>query len=95
MCTLGKGEEEEEDDDDDDDAWSVDVAAVSVGGVGPSETLMMCSRPARWMASTTSPLKKSISMDLSWMNRGCESKRSEAKWSSGLCPGVAFCVWSR
>lgn len=43
---------------------------VRVCGVGPSEMLMTCSTPGRQMDSIVSPLKKDISMDLSWEKRG-------------------------
>lgn len=68
------------------------VDVVSEAGVGPKLTLMMHSRPARHIESTTSPLKKSSKRDFSWMNRGCVRKRSEAKCINGLCPGVDFGV---
>jgi len=64
------------------------VALFRDSGVGAQETLMTCSSPGRHMESISSPLKKSMSMDFSWMNRGCVSKSSEAKCIRGLCPGV-------
>jgi hypothetical protein len=45
------------------------------------------------MESTTSPLKKSSSMDLSCMYCGWVSKSSEAKCMSGLWPGVDLGVY--
>jgi hypothetical protein len=56
--------------------------------VGPREMLMTCSMPDRQTEFMVSPLKKEMNMDLSWVKRGWVSKRSEAKWRSGLCPGV-------
>ena len=41
------------------------VVVVRDAGVGAQETLMTCSMPERHIESTTSPLKKSSSMDLS------------------------------
>lgn len=52
---------------------------MRVWGVGPSEILMTCSIPGKQMDSIVSPLKKDISMDLSWEKQGWVSKRSEAK----------------
>lgn len=77
------------------DACRVSVAIVELSdfGVGAREMLMTCSRPVRQIESMTSPLKKSISMDFNWMNRGCVSKSSEAKCNSGLWPGVDFGVY--
>lgn len=54
-------------------------AVMRVWGVGPSEILMTCSMPGKQTDSIVSPLKKDISMDLSWEKRGWVSKRSEAK----------------
>ncbi len=58
---------------------SVAVVEFNVSGVGEREMLITCSMPVRQTASMTSPLKKSMNMDLSWMNRGWESNRSDAK----------------
>ena len=95
MCTFGSDARSSVGVAVEDEACSVEVAALSVGGVGPREMLMTCSIPARCIASMTSPLKKSMSIDFSWMKRGCESNSSDAKCSSGLCPGVAFGVWQQ
>jgi hypothetical protein len=46
---------------------SVSFAVFREAGVGPTETLMTCSSPARWIESMTSTLKKSRRMDLSWI----------------------------
>ena len=77
MCTFGRAE----------GAESVAVE-VREAGAGAQETLMTWSRPGRQMESRASPLKKSRSMDLSWMYCGWVSKSSEAKCISGLWPGV-------
>jgi hypothetical protein len=58
------------------------------GGVGARETLITCSRPGRHIESITSALKKSMRTDLSRMNRGLRSNRSDAKCIIGLCPSV-------
>lgn len=84
MCTLGR--------EDGAGSWGGLRAAVVVEvreeGVGAQETLMTCWRPWRQMESTTSPLKKSSSIDFSWMYCGWVSKSSDAKCISGLWPGV-------
>jgi len=71
------------------------VVEVREEGVGEQETLMTCSRPGRQMESTTWPLKKSSSMDLSCVYCGWVSKSSEAKCISGLWPGVDLGVYLR
>jgi len=65
-------------------------ALLRVAGVGVQVTLITCSMPGRHIESITSPLKKSVSMDSSWMKRGCVSNSSEAKCINGLWPGVDF-----
>ena len=62
-----------------DEESSVAIVDVNEAGVGAREMLITCSRPAKHIESTTCPLKKSTSMDLSWMNRGWVSKSSDAK----------------
>lgn len=91
MCTLGR--------EDGAGSWGGLRAAVVVEvreeGVGAQETLMTCWRPWRQMESTTSPLKKSSSIDFSWMYCGWVSKSSDAKCISGLWPGVDLGVYWR
>ena len=48
----------------------MEAALLSAAGVGAHETLITCSKPGRHIDSISSPLKKSIKMDLSCMNRG-------------------------
>ncbi len=75
MCTFGR-----------EDVSSCDEVAVllSEEGVGPQVILITCSIPGRHIDSISSPLKKEISMDLSWMKRGWVSKSSDAKCKRGL-----------
>ena len=70
----------------------VEEAEVKSGGVGATVTLMTCSSPDKQIESMTWPLNMSINIVLSCVYRGWESKSSDEKCISGLCPGVDFGV---
>ena len=59
-------------------------------GTGAKETLMTAQV---WETSNLSALKKPTRRHLSLMNPGWVSKRSDARYIIGLCPGVDFCIY--
>ena len=71
----------------------VEEAKFKSGGVGATVTLMTCSSPDKQMESMACPLNMSISIVLSCVYRGWESKSSDEKCINGLCPGVDFGVF--